>query len=237
MAFTGKYLNIRMTDAVEDLGQAKIYDAANCATPKLHLRATPGGDHACGLVLSSAIDSRKLCVVHTDTDALGNKTKKKHYVHTMSGGLQYTLLKQIEGGIASGDNIQTVDNFLGDIISDRRGPVNTTIYDKIADESVSRVFDGNLAVSTIRVHNNSSSRTWCKIWVRIDGAETLVADWGVVPYDDIVRTFNFPAVAAGSHTLGIHVSYQNTDLGQHYHTLYANIVSISMIASNAGDPP
>jgi hypothetical protein len=236
MAFTGKYLNIRMTDDVSDLGKAKIYDAADCASPKLHLRSTAGADHAVPLVLSSAIDSRKLTVVHSDTDKLGNVTKKRHYVHMMSGGLQYTLLRQLEGGISSGDNIQTVDDFLGDIVADRRGPLNTTIYDKISDEATQRICDPYLAVCRIRVHNNSSPRTWCKIWVRVDGVETLVADWGVVPYDDSIHTFNYPAMSAGPHTLGVHVSYQNTDLGQHYHTVYVDIISISMVTSNTGDP-
>ena len=197
MAFTGKYLNIRMTSTLDDLGQAKIYDAADVVpTPKLHLRASPGADHACGLVLSSAIDSRKLCVAHTDTDTLGNKTKKKHYVHLMSGGLQYTLLRQIEGGIASGENIQTVGNYLGDIVSDRRGPFNLSDYDKTVDESVARIFDGNLARCTARLNNNSSNYTDCKVWLRVDGVETLVADWGGLPSDNSPHTYSFPAMSA-----------------------------------------
>ena len=109
MAFINKYLNVRMTADVSDLGKAKVYDAGDCATPKLHVRGTPSGDHACGLVASPVNDARKLIVTHSVTDAQGVVTKKRHYVHVMSGGLQYTLLQQLEGGVLSGDGIQRLN--------------------------------------------------------------------------------------------------------------------------------
>jgi hypothetical protein len=228
MAFTGKYFNIRMTSTLADLGKAKVYDAVDCGTPKLHLRSVAGANQACGLVVSSANDPRKLVVIHSETDTLGKVTKTKHYVHMISGGLQYSLCSQIEGDIWKGDNIFN-DQVCQDV-TDHIASLSETSDYYLTD--ISRMYNSNLRACSVEAYVYGGNFGY-HLWTRIDGVDStnLLNITGI--HSDSVNTYNI-IVPDGSHTLGVHI--QVTGGWPSRIRATTTLRAIAQIASNAGDP-
>jgi hypothetical protein len=226
MAFINKYLNILETSSWQDTGKAKIYDAVDCASPKLHLCANAGGDHACGLVASSVNDPRKLLVMHTDTDAQGNVTKTPHYINMISGGTQYTLLSQLEGGISHNPN---VFNGVTGIhrLNDKLEPTHWGDHDYTFDD-VSQLYNTYLEQPKLAIQHVQYVNA---IYFRIDGVETLA----VIPFWNTNYLLDYPAIANGTHTLGYRMHANNNGvLNTYWDDCTCSIWQRYMIASNAG---
>jgi hypothetical protein len=230
MAFINKYLNIRMT--ASDLGKAKIYNSADCATPKLYLRAIAGGDHACGLVASSVNDPRKLCVIHSDTNALGLVTKTSHYVNAMSGATQYTLLGQLENRIGSGPNIQELtiaedhtNHYFGspaDYIVDDI----SRLYSQYVGDYVSSSYQGIVSCHMLGGYYSMSLK------LREDGVDgATLLSIGASTHDENTYTMGFVLPSPdGMHTVGFHIFFAG--VGRIKADTYMK--TKSMIESNVG---
>lgn len=232
MSFQNKYLNVRMTSKVEDLGKAKVYAAADCASPMLHVRSITAADHAVPLIATSVNDPRKLCVIHTDTDALGGVTKTRHYVHALSGGTQYSVLSQLENRIASGDNVQEL------MIAHDHSDHYHTPDDYIVDDIAARLYNDYIGdygsganAGQLRMHYLGGYYS-IQVKLRVDGVDgATIYSLGGSSHDEAIVNASF-AVPSGLHTLGFHIYFSN--IGRIAGDTY--MWTKSMIVSNAGDP-
>jgi len=230
---TDHLLFVKMTKE-DDAVAAKLYLASGGGgTAHLfNVRDSANVAAFAGLVASSVNDPRKLVLRHKDISALGAESYVKHYLHVIIGGLQYTLLSQIEGNMADGWNI-----FSGEVARDSTNHIENPIVTKdyYVTYGQSLLFNSNLAPCRIDWNFGGARDTTVTVWPRIDGVDQSPA---VGPTDAFSASAGhaFFTPSDGVHTIGLHVRYKTNSLfsqikGETW------VSAIAQNESNAGDAP